>query len=205
MKAHIFKNIIFDLGGVIINLDERRTIESFAQLSQQTFDSINEQILTFEEYHLLEKGLISNQDFRDVVRKKFSIDAPDEEIDAAMNAMLLDIPPERIELLKSLNNYSLFLLSNTNAIHFSYFNQVVCKLTGEENIDAYFNKAYYSHKVHMRKPDREIFELVIAENNLMPGETLFLDDNKINLDGAESVGIKTFHVKNPSQLFELFS
>lgn len=204
MQINNFENIIFDLGGVIINLDESRTIKAFARLSRQPFASINKQILNFDEYHLLEKGLISNHEFRNLVRRKFDIEASDEQIDACMNAMLLDIPIERIELLKSLKKFSLFLLSNTNAIHYAFFNQIVNKLTGEDNIDAYFDKTYYSHKVHMRKPDSEIFKLVISENNLNPRTTLFLDDNQINLDGARSVGIQTLHVQNPAQLFELF-
>lgn len=204
MQARDFKNIIFDLGGVIINLDEKRTIRAFAQLSSLPEATIEKSILQFEAYQLFEKGLIPDDQFRNALREEFKLEAADDEIDRCMNAMLLDIPLERIELLQSLTDFSKLLLSNTNAIHFSCFNQIVYKLTGRKTIDPYFDRTYYSHKIHMRKPDRGIFELIIAENNLIPEETLFLDDNQINLEGAKSLGIKTFQVTNPSQLFELF-
>lgn len=199
-----FENLIFDLGGVIINLDEERTIEAFVGLSHLSASTVREEILKFEEYHLLEKGLISAREFREVLRTKFEITASDQQIDSSLNAMLLDIPMARIELLKSLNKFSLYLLSNTNIIHLTRFNQIFKETTGEDKIDGCFKRAYYSHEIHLRKPDRKIFEWVLKENGLIPEKTLFLDDNRANLEGASSVGIHTFHVESPSQLFDLF-
>lgn len=201
-----FKNIIFDLGGVIINLDETKTVEKFAHVSPHPLSSIQQGILNFESYKQFEKGLITADVFREALRNEFEIKASDDEIDDCMNAMLLDIPIERIRLLESLKNSSrLFLLSNTNQIHYTCFNKILKETTGDDQLDVYFEKAYYSHKVNMRKPDLEIFEMVLSENNLDPAETLFLDDNLSNLEGARPTGMNTFHVKNPDQLFELFA
>lgn len=204
VQARDFKNIIFDLGGVIINLDEQKTIRAFAQLSSLPEDTIEKSILQFKEYHLFEKGLIPPDQFRNALRDKFQIEASDDEIDQCMNAMLLDIPVQRIKLIKSLNQQAIFLLSNTNQIHYTRFNQIFTATTGEENLNDCFKKAYYSHLVKMRKPDREIYECILRENDLQATETLFLDDNLTNLEGAQSIGISTFHVKHPSQLFQLF-
>lgn len=201
-----FKNIIFDLGGVIINLDERKTVEKFAKVSRQPLSVVQQHVLSFDSYKQFEKGLISADEFREELRNEFEITATDDAIDDCMNAMLLDIPKERISLLKSLQKSSrLFLLSNTNHIHYTCFNKILKNTIGEDKLDVFFEKAYYSHLVRMRKPDTEIFEMVLSANNLEASETLFLDDNLSNLGGAKHLGINTFQVKNPDQLFELFA
>lgn len=205
MQAKDFQNIIFDLGGVIINLDESKTVDAFAQCSHLSKAFIQEQILKFESYYDFEKGLIIEAEFRQALRENFGVLASDGEIDGCMNAMLLDIPKTRIELLESLrSSHQLFLLSNTNEIHWRRFNAILKETTGESSIDVYFQKAYYSHQVNLRKPDPKIFQLVLEENNLNASETLFLDDNLDNLAGAQSLGISTVHIKNPAQLFDLF-
>lgn len=206
MKVKDYKSIIFDLGGVIINLDESRTISAFATISKLPHSSVKNSILQSKDYKKFEKGLIDDELFRAAIRKEFQIEASDKQIDDCMNAMLLDIPVERIELLKSLrSSFRLFLLSNTNNIHLNKFNSIFKQNIGDDTIDECFDKAYYSHRVNMRKPDLEIYRLVTNENNLEPNETLFLDDNESNLKGAQALGINTFHIKDPSQLFELFS
>jgi putative hydrolase of the HAD superfamily len=119
--------------------------------------------------------------------------------------MLLDIPPERIQLLERLKGqYRIFLLSNTNEIHLTCFSNIVKRVTGQPSLDGYFEKAYYSHRMKMRKPDREIYNKVIQENRLDPTTTIFLDDNLLNLAGAEQCGIQTFHVQHPDLIFTLF-
>jgi len=201
-----FKNIIFDLGGVIINLEEERTIKRFAAVSRLSEEALRDQILKFEEYKAYEKGLLSDELFRQIIRERFLINAGDDEIDSCMNAMLLDIPVERLQLLNRISNrFKLFLLSNTNSIHFRKFSEIIGDLTGTHSIDSFFNKAYYSHKVGMRKPDKEIFEKVLSDNQLDPGSTLFIDDNESNIEGGKSLGISVFHLTRPSQLFDLFS
>jgi glucose-1-phosphatase len=199
------KNIIFDLGGVIINLSTQTTVTHFAKLGGISEEEVNNRMMQSSEFHDYEKGLISDIRFREIVRKMLKVNAADEEIDRCWNAMLLDIPTERIQLLERLrNNYRIFLLSNTNEIHLNCFNGIVHDLTGKPSLDHFFEKAYYSHRMKMRKPDQEIYETVLKENDLNPHHTIFLDDNLSNLKGAELCGIKTFHVQRPDLIFTLF-
>lgn len=201
-----FRNIIFDLGGVIINLEEERTIKRFATVSRLAEEQLREQILKFDEYKAYEKGLLSDEQFRQIIRDRFLIDASDNEIDSCMNAMLLDIPRQRLRLLEKLKGtFKLYLLSNTNNIHLTCFNKIIADTINVPAIDVYFDKAYYSHQMQMRKPDKEIFERVLRENQLVASHTLFIDDNAANIEGAKQTGIKTFHLTHPDQLFDLFS
>lgn len=199
------KNIIFDLGGVIINLSVEDTYKSFATLSGIPLAEVKEQVHRSTFFREYEKGLITDAEFRHYIKSEFELQVADEEIDRAWNAMLLDIPMERIRLLEQLRgSYRLFLLSNTNNIHLQCFNKQVLELTGNHSLDVYFDNAYYSHLVKMAKPDVEIYEHVLKSNNLQPDQTLFLDDNTDNLAGANKAGIKTFHVQHPDQIFSLF-
>lgn len=199
------KNIIFDLGGVIINLSVEKTHQAFASLSGLTVGEIKHRVHHSAFFHQYEKGLISDVDFREQLRETLDVTVDDSELDHAWNAMLLDIPIERIQLLEQLKpRFNLFLLSNTNNIHLQCFNSQLKQLTGFAAIDDYFHQAYYSHLVKMSKPDVEIYEHLLQSNNLVAGETIFLDDNKDNLAGANKAGIKTFHVQHPDQIFSLF-
>ena len=199
------KNVIFDLGGVIINLSTQTTVKQFAALGGISEEEVNQQMMQSREFHDYEKGLVTDAEFRKIVRHKLRVSASDTEIDRCWNAMLLDIPVARIELLETLKTkYRIFLLSNTNEIHLTCFNGIVRELTSRDSLDVFFERAYYSHRMKMRKPDREIYETVLQENELKAGETIFLDDNLSNLAGAESCGIKTFHVQHPDLMLALF-
>jgi putative hydrolase of the HAD superfamily len=198
------KGVIFDLGGVIIDLDESETVKRFAQLGNKSLDQVRD-LVNSEAFKKFEKGLISETEFRDAVRSNLAPNASDDQIDECWNAMLKDIPGARIELLERLKEkYRLFLLSNTNSIHLKSFNRIVKEVTGHDSLQRYFTRVYYSHQVRMRKPDREIYELVLRENNLVAAETLFLDDNPANLEGAARVGIQTVHVTHPNLIFDIF-
>ncbi|MGC4036122.1 MAG: HAD family phosphatase [Chitinophagaceae bacterium] len=188
------KNIIFDLGGVILNIDFKKTEEAFRKLGLDNFsDHISQHHITdfFRKY---EMGLIDDDTFVADISKMIGKPVTAEEIIAAWNALLLDFPPARIELLKKLHKkYRTFLLSNTNSIHLKEFNQRLFKERGVY-LEDIFEKTYYSHAVNLRKPDAAIFELVIKENNLVPEETLFIDDTASNFPEAEKMGIKVHHV-----------
>jgi glucose-1-phosphatase len=199
------KNIIFDLGGVIINLNTDKTYQQFSRLSGIGLEELKSKSDKSAFFDLYEKGLLTDQEFRNQLRLFLKCEASDSEIDTAWNAMLLDIPQQRIQLLKQLrSNYKLFLLSNTNNIHLQCFTEIVKDTTGLSSLSDCFDRDYYSHLMKMRKPDAEIFQYVLNENNLKPDETLFLDDNQANLRGAASVGIQTFHVAHPDLIFSLF-
>lgn len=199
------KNIIFDLGGVIINLSVERTHRAFASLSGLTLQEVKDLVHQSSFFHEYEKGLIGDAEFRDQLRESLQVKVDDTQLDNAWNAMLLDIPIERIRLLERLKGpFNLYLLSNTNNIHLQSFNEQVFKLTGFPSLDQYFHNVYYSHLIKMKKPDVEIYEYVLQNNNLLAHETIFLDDNADNLAGANKAGIRTFHVQQPDQIFSLF-
>lgn len=198
------KNLIFDLGGVIINLNTSLTIKAFAELSGRSLEEVIKFSTTEPAFHLYEKGQITDADFRAVIRTLTSKPLDDTSIDKAWNAMILDLPIEHIKLLRSLKErHNIFLLSNTNNIHMECVNDVRIKAS-VESFDQLFHYDYYSHIMGKRKPDANIFEQVLEENNLDPAQTLFLDDNYDNINGASNLGINTLHVTSPNLLFEYF-
>ena len=200
------KNIIFDLGGVIINIDYKKAIDAFKKLSREgcTIEfSQQAQSALFDD---LETGRISVSEFREKVREHYEVEGTDEEIDAAWNAMLLDIPQERIELLRELRKkYKLYLLSNTNAIHLIGFNKIVQDSFGMPALDELFDKCYYSHLVGLRKPGAPVFELILNENNLEREETLFVDDSIQHIESAQKLRLKTLHLAPPLTINQAFA
>ena len=124
-------------------------------------------------------------------------------IDVAWNSLLLDLPPERVELLKKLReNYRLFLLSNTSSIHITQVNKILEATTGIEKLDDLFEKVYYSYDMGLMKPDPAIYLQVLKEQGLEAEETLFLDDNADNIAAASKLGIDTIHVQKPVTILD---
>jgi HAD superfamily hydrolase (TIGR01509 family) len=203
--ADSIKNIIFDLGGVIINIDYQKAIDEFKKLSKADCTIEFNQKSQSGLFDDLETGRISEEAFRDKVRECYQVEGTDEEIDAAWNAMLLEIPAERVALLRELRKkYKIFLLSNTNAIHLVGFNKIVKDSFGIPNLDALFDKTYYSHLVGERKPDATIFEKVLADNNLEREETLFIDDSIQHIESAKAIGLQTLHLAPPLTINQVF-
>lgn len=193
------KNIIFDLGGVILNIDYHLTINAFKSLGLTNFDSLFTQANQIGLFDKLDKGLITPQEFRDGIRQVTSSNISDSQIDWAWNAMLLDFPKSRLELLGRVkDSYRTFLLSNTNAIHIEDYNKILQNTFGVQNLSVFFEREYYSHLIHMRKPDAETFELILKENNLNPEETLFIDDTFQHVEGAKKLGIRAYHLDIPA-------
>lgn len=191
--ANKYKNIIFDLGGVLLNIDYSLVTKAFLALGLTDFDKLYSKAHQTKLFDLYEKGQISSEAFRNHVKTCFSIPIDDETIDKAWNAMLLDLPPERLHLLQQLKTkHRIFLLSNTNDIHIQYINNYLKETFGIADLSGYFEKVYLSYEVGMRKPDAEIFELVLSENNLDPNETLFIDDSIQHIEGAKKLGIHTY-------------
>lgn len=206
MLVPSIKNLIFDLGGVILDLSVDHTLKAFALhagIEKEKAHHIFTTAAGFEEY---EKGAISDEAFRDFVREAYNITSDNQTIDKCWNAMLRGIPQVKLDLLIRLQSeFQVFLLSNTNGIHLDHINQVMLpQINGSTSLDSYFNKAYYSHRMLKRKPDAEIFEQVIDENHLVPEQTLFLDDNAVNIEGAKFVGLRTIHVTSPNLILDYF-
>lgn len=198
------KTIIFDLGGVIIDLDFKRTPEAFTQLTNWKFDDIFK--LYFEPGLLqdYEKGLLSDQEFRAGVNSLFGTQLTDDEIDKAWCAMLGPVPKKRLDFMNNLRkDYQVLVLSNTNAIHVEAFNQTIEKVSGEKSLDAFADGVYFSHELKMRKPDEEIYQEILKRSNNKAEDCLFLDDTQHNLDTAAQLGIHTLHITHPDQIFNL--
>lgn len=200
------KNLIFDLGGVILDLSVDDTLLSFARLAGLTSEKVLALFYSSPGFNEYEKGKMSDTDFRNFLRDIYKLRASDKEIDTCWNAMLLGIPLVKLKLLQQLKaKYQVLLLSNTNNIHLHYINTTMLPgITGETSLDIYFHKAYYSHRMLKRKPDADIFEQVLDENGLVPEQTLFLDDNALNIQGARAVGIQTLHVTSPDIILDYF-
>lgn len=200
------KNLIFDLGGVILDIDIDRTIRGFRKAGLQ---HIGPEVIVSSTYPFFEQyetGMISTVVFRNELRRITLDHLTDDEIDAIWNALLVGFDPAKIELLKRLHSeYRTFLLSNTNAMHEVAYNKILKESTGVENLKLLFEEVFYSHTVHLRKPDPEIFEYVLKKTCLVPGETLFIDDSEINIESAARFGIKTYHLSGQDSILRVFN
>ncbi|MBN4081733.1 HAD family phosphatase [bacterium AH-315-C07] len=179
------KNIIFDFGKVIIDIDFQLSIDAFRTLGV-------ENVIQKELFHKMELGIISNSGFMLEVRSRTSNKLSDQEIMDAWNALLLDIPDDTIRFLKECKqSYRTFLLSNTNSIHIEKSNSYLQERHNIPYLKSLFEKGYYSFELNLAKPDPEIFETVLSENNLIPSETLFIDDVPEYRQSAAGLGINT--------------
>jgi glucose-1-phosphatase len=187
------KNIIFDLGGVIIDLSQETTIYELNRLSEVPFETLYSQGLHEPLFNDFDRGLISEENFFAELKGRMRYKGPNEDLLDAWNAMLLDIPEHRLELLfEAKQHYNTFLLSNTCEPHITAFEHDLYIQHGVRNFNDYFDGVYYSCRLGMRKPDREIFEHVLSLNQLLPAETVFIDDSEQRVKGAGACGIKSY-------------
>jgi putative hydrolase of the HAD superfamily len=191
------ENIVFDLGGVIINLDMDHAFDRFSQLfGRDVRSKMMEDLHNHGFFQQFEIGEISEEEFRDSLRKFTHSDLDDKHLDLAWNAMLGDIPKERIEWINDMaGQYNIAILSNTNSIHIKRFNEIFNQSSIHNHPGDVFHKTYYSHEIHDRKPNKSCFQHVIEDFNIRPENTLFLDDNTDNIKTAGELGIKTVLVE----------
>lgn len=191
------RHIIFDLGGVLLNIDYGATARAFAALGVHDFDARYSQLQQTSIFDDLETGRLDRIAFLAAVRAfDERLDLNDAQIEEAWNAMLLDFPLRRLQLLQQLRgHYDLFLLSNTNEIHELAFNQILADGHGLPSIAVLFDRVYFSHRVGMRKPGAEVFRHILTENELAPEHTLFIDDSPQHIETAASLGIQTIWLK----------
>ena len=200
MSSKSIRNIIFDLGGVILNIDPQLTIDAFRKLGWNNFYEGQNQSLNKELFFNLEKGNSSPGEFRDNVRQMIKCQIDDIDIDKAWTAMILDIPEERIRYLEELKmSYRIFLLSNTNEIHRKKFHKDFEEVYGYSFYDL-FERNFYSHEMGMRKPDPRIFIQTMKEAGLVAGQTLYIDDMEENIKAAKIQGMKVLHIQTETLL-----
>ena len=189
------KNIIFDFGGVIINLNIALTTHAFAKLG---FPDVFKRCVELGEnsyFDRFEIGHISDDEFHAHFCGDFGIKVDRGAFLDAWNAMLLDIPMARLEFLKKLKErYRTFLLSNTNEIHIAAFHQYIDANFGLPDLTPLFEKVYYSSRMGLRKPDGAIYRKVCEDSGLDPHETIFIDDTKPNIDSAKLEGLQVLHL-----------
>lgn len=191
-----YKNIIFDLGGVVLSIDYRKTVEAFRNLGIEDPEHVyskSGQISLFDDF---EKGEISEDRFYDSMRVLSKKDLTDQQIRDAWNAMLIGLPQQNVDFLTELKKrHRLFLLSNTNAIHEKAYTHIIKEQYGENMLEYLFEKIYLSHHLHLRKPHPEIFNYVLSDSQLKKSETCFIDDSNQHVEGAKKTGLDAFHMK----------
>ena len=198
------KNIIFDLGGIFMNLDYNRTEQAFIDLGIPQFPDMFTQHLVNDLFEQLETGKVTPEEFYDNFRNATNSQLSNDQIKTAWNAMLLSFPVERLRWLQAISKkYKVFLFSNTNQIHYDAFLEIFRKDTGVQGINGYFIKAYYSHEMGMRKPYVASFQKILDEQNLVAAETLFIDDTYKNIVGAEEAGLQTIYLVGPKTVLDL--
>ncbi|MBL4561243.1 MAG: HAD family phosphatase [Labilibaculum sp.] len=205
-KYNSIPNIIFDFGGVLLNIDTNQAVKSFKEIGLTNIDLVKKEYQTNGLFDRLEKGIISADQFRLEIREHIKSEVTDEQIDTAWNSMLLDLPYERLLMLEKLKkNHRIFLLSNTNIIHWKAYMSMIQKVHGVCLSD-FFEKDYYSHNMGLRKPDTKIYTTVMEKEGLVPSDTLFIDDMYANYEAAKSVGMQAhfLDLKNGETVLDLF-
>lgn len=199
----MFNSIIFDLGGVLLNLDTAKTRDSFISLGITNIDDlfrIGHADSFFKDY---EVGHLSDDQFVEEALKRTRPGTTHQSIIDAWNSMLLDFPAERVEFLHQLRKrYRVFLFSNTNSLHLQSFQKTFREVHGIP-MDSLFEKAWYSHVINQRKPDVAAFDFVVRESGLDAASTLFIDDALVNVEGARAAGLQAVHLEPGKSIMDL--
>lgn len=198
------KNIIFDWGNVLIDVTMERFNESCKEagivFTEKEVNSTHKDGF-FLEY---EKGIISDVEFRKELNLRAKANISDEKIDYIWNTMLGSVPLKKLELLNSLKEkFDLYLLSNTNSIHWNTYSKKVFSYKGL-NVNDFFKKVYLSYELHVLKPDTSIFEKAVVDAGINIDETLYIDDSLINCEAAKSLGMKVIHYIPGTDLGDYF-
>lgn len=197
------EHIVFDLGGVLLDIDHKLTAAAFDAITGKTGPegfikqySFAGQSTLYTEY---EQGLISSEVFRDGIQKELGTKIPQDKFDVAWSTILKTMPKERMDLVERLKKkYKVSLLSNTNEIHVSALDKYFQKTYGVARLSAIFHNTYLSNVLKMRKPNADIYEFVLKDSGVPAPKTLFIDDSKPNVDGAAKLGINTIHLSGIS-------
>ncbi|MCB2207270.1 MAG: HAD family phosphatase [Bacteroidetes bacterium] len=205
MKAKNIKTIIFDFGGVILDIDPQITIKEFQKMGFKDVAKTKSKEFIEDIIRKFERGIYTPEVFRKKLRAFLELDVSDQKLDDAWNALIYDIPAERIEILEQVKkNYQMLLLSNSNEIHYDLYVRDLQLRFGYREFDELFDKAYFSFDMHLSKPDPEVYEFIINQHNLKPSQTLFIDDNEENIAAASKLGLKTYLLAKPERVRDIF-
>jgi FMN phosphatase YigB (HAD superfamily) len=202
-KIENYKNMIFDLGGVLLNLDFNQTLKTFKKriphLNEDFFLGKEKQLDFYSDY---ETGKVTTSAFIDSFRNFYQISISDSEFEDCWNAMIFDFPLERILLLKKLRHLDkrIYLLSNINELHETAVQKSFAQLGLGVDFSSLFDRVYYSHRVGLRKPDTDIFNLVINDNDLNVSETVFIDDSLQHVLSARKCGLDAIYLERPATI-----
>jgi len=200
------KTIIFDFGGVILDIDPQLTINEFEKLGMNNSASFQKPDFINQIIRKFEKGILTPEAFRDKIKTYTNKDVTNQQIDDAWNALLFDIPAERIEVIEQVKkHYKILLLSNSNEIHYDLYVRDLQLRFGYNEFDELFDKAYFSFDLHLSKPNPDIYQFVMNQHKLVPEETLFIDDNLDNINAAKSFGWKTYRLIAPERIRDIFT
>ena len=204
MSAKI-KNIIFDLGGVILDIDENIVYKELEKMGINTLELARSKEF-MDIMSKFDTGIYTAPTFRKKTKALLGLEKmTDQKFDAIWNSMLLDIPRERIEAIEKVKkHYKIFLMSNSNVIPYDLYVRDLQLRFGYHEFDELFNKSYFSFAEHLEKPDPRFFELILDHEGLLPEETLFIDDTASNIRAAQSLGIHTYHISREELVRNLF-
>ncbi len=199
----MIKNLVFDLGGVLLDIEFKRTFDAFSKLGINNAYKLNDYPDVLNLFMELERGQHSPEIFRKRFRVLTGFDGCDHDLDDAFNALLIGFVPARVERVRELGiKYKTFILSNTNAIHCHHYNQQLYETMGIKNLDHLVDKAYYSHDLGSRKPEQEIYLRMLRDSGIKANESLFIDDRQENLDAARELGLEVMLVDEQHTIME---
>lgn len=190
----MIKNILLDLGGVIMDIERSHAVKALEEAGMPTANDMLGEYGQKGPFLALEKGDIDADEFHRQLRPYFTREVTDDEIDNAFIQFLVGIPVSRLRDLEKMHGrYRLYMLSNTNPIMWEKYIKDAFKQDGHD-MDYYFDGVVASFAAHAYKPDARIFEYAVEQLGIVPGETLFLDDSTKNLEAAAALGFQTAHV-----------
>ncbi len=198
------KNIIFDLGGVLLNINPLLSLLELEKISGIGRDELILRFLNEKIFEKFDTGSLNPAQFREKLCHILNCSVSDAEIDRCWNKLLLDFPPDRVEMLQQIrNNYRIFLLSNTNSIHFDHYTQEFFENYGIRMTEL-FDELFLSYEIGIHKPDAGIYTHVLQHAGIEASESVFFDDSLSNIEAAKLLGIRGIQVTDDRDVTSFF-
>lgn len=197
MDYSTIKNIVFDLGRVVVDIAPENAFNAFSKLSKTNCSPAHIEAKMAENniWKSYESGEMTDQEFREWIRQSFDIEADNDIIDYSFNTILQEVDPQKVKLIQSLSaHYNLFVLSNTSKIHMDYFLKMMHEKHGIPHFWDCFTKPFLSYEMGCWKPEKSIYQKMLKVGNMVPAQTLFFDDLEVNVQAAEELGIQTIQI-----------